>query len=302
MRSHARARSGFSLVEIITALVILAVIGVALTKMVVGQARSFQIDNGNRRARSASRNAMNILTTDLRMAQDRDAIDSIDATNNRWVDLKVPIAFGIVCEVNAGNAVLSVVPVDSFQTMSSKYGGYAVRSSTTGLYGYSEATSSDTVRTAADINSCRGTPKIGLDTFPIAGRFGKILQVSPAPPVGTVVGDPAFIYQHVRYGFDGSGIYPNRMGLYRTIRGRGNTDVLTEELIAPFDASARFYYYTNPWTYRDTVTKTAPANLNTIRGLQIYLPAQSSDTVPGARSPRKSTMTMAVFFKNVRVQ
>jgi prepilin-type N-terminal cleavage/methylation domain-containing protein len=301
MRSYSRERSGFSLVEIITALVILAVIGVALTKMVVGQARSFQIDNGNRRARTAGRNAMNILTTDLRMAQDFDALDSIDTANNRWIDLKVPVAFGIVCEVNAGNAVLSVAPVDSFQTASSKYGGYAVRNSTTGLFRYSKATSSDTV-TAVDVSRCQGTPKIGLDSMRVAGRRGAVVLVSPGPPVGTVAGDPAFIFQHVRYQFDTSGIYRYRYGLYRTIRGRGNTDRLTEELIAPFDASARFYYYTNPWTYRDTVTKTAPTNLNTIRGFQIYLPAQSSDTVPGARSPRKSTTRMAVFFKNTRVQ
>jgi prepilin-type N-terminal cleavage/methylation domain-containing protein len=301
MRSYARARSGFSLVEIITALVILAVIGVALTKMVVGQARSFQIDNGNRRARTASRNAMNILTTDLRMAQDFDAIDSIDTANNRWIDLKVPIAFGVVCEVNAGNAVLSVAAVDSFQTATSKYGGYAVRSTTTGLYGYSKATSSDTVQ-ATDVSRCQGGPKIGLDSFKVANRRGAVVLVSPGPPAGTVAGEPAFIFQHVRYQFDTSGIYRNRYGLYRTIRGRGNTDKLTEELIAPFDAAARFYYYTNPWTYRDTVTKTAPTNLNTIRGFQIYLPAQSSDTVPGAKSPRKSTTRMAVFFKNTRVQ
>ena len=75
------------------------------------------------------------------MAQDFDAVDSIDAVNNRWIDLKVPIAFGIVCEVNAGNAVISVAAVDSFQTASSKYGGYAVRNTTTGLYGYSSGTS-----------------------------------------------------------------------------------------------------------------------------------------------------------------
>jgi hypothetical protein len=274
---------------------------VALTKMVIGQARSFQIDNGNRRARTASRSAMNILTTDLRMAQDFDALDSIDTARNRWVDLKVPIAFGVVCEVNAGNAVIAVAAVDSFQTVSSKYGGYAVRSKTTGLYGYSRAGSSDTVQ-ATSVSRCQGGPGIGLDSMPIAGRRGAVLVVSPAPPVGTVAGDPAFVFQHVRYQFDTSGIYRNRYGLYRTIRGRGNTDVLTEELITPFDSTARFSYYTNPWTYRDTVTKTAPANLNTIRGLQIYLPAQSSDTVPGARSPRKSTMTMSVFFKNTRVQ
>ena len=301
MRRHAAARAGFSLVEILTALVIFGVIGVALTKMVIGQARSFQIDNGSRRARTTARSAMNILTTDLRMTQDVGAIDSIDTVNNRWVDLKVPTAFGIVCQVNAANIIIAIVAVDSFQTASSKYGGYAVRNPTTGSYQYTSAGSSDTIWTA-NVNSCRGGPQIFADTVRFSGRAGGVYEASGVPPAGATVGAPAFIYQHVRYQFDTSGIYPNRMGLYRTIRGRNNTDKLTEELIAPFASTARFRYYTNPWTYRDTVTKTAPANVNTIRGLQIHLPAQSSDTVPGARSPRTSTTTMSVFFKNVRIQ
>jgi prepilin-type N-terminal cleavage/methylation domain-containing protein len=301
MRPHTRARAGFSLVELITAIAILGIIGVALTKMVIGQTRNFQIDNGARRARTAGRSAMNILTTDLRMAQDFGAIDSIDTAKNRWVDLKVPVAFGIVCEKNAGNVVLSIVAVDSFQTASSKYGGYAVRNSTTGLYEYSKATSSDTIKTV-DPTRCHGVPAIYADTFPLAGRKGNVFIASPAPAAGATVGAPAFVYQSVRYQFDTSTIYSKRLGLFRKIRGRGNTDSLSEELIAPFDTTARFRYYTNPWKWHDTVTKTAPTDVNTIRGLQIYLPAQASDTVPGAKTPRKATTTMSVFFKNVRLQ
>ena len=300
-RAHTRARAGFSLVELVVAITILGIIGVALTKMVIGQTRTFQIDNGARRARMTGRNAMNILTTDLRMAQDYGSIDSIDTAKNRWVDLKVPIAFGIVCEKNAGNVVLSIVAVDSFQTASAKYGGYAVRNSSTGLYEYSRSTSSDTIKTV-DPSRCHGAPAIYADTFPLAGRKGNVFIASPAPQAGATVGAPAFVYQSVRYQFDTSTIYSKRLGLYRKIRGRGNTDSLSEELIAPFDTSARFRYYTNPWTTRDTVTKTAPADVNTIRGLQIYLPAQASDTVPGAKAPRTATTTMSVFFKNVRNQ
>jgi len=304
MRTHTRARAGFSLVELVVAITILSVIGVALSKMVIGQTRTFQIDNGARRARMTGRSAMNILTTDLRMVQDWGAIDSIDTVNNRWIDLKVPVAFGIVCEVNAGTVVLSIVAVDSFQTASSKYAGYAVRNPSSGLYAYSNATSSDTIK-ATNATRCHGgvgAPSIAADTFPFSGRRGNVYVASPAPPAGAVVGAPAFVYQSVRYQFDTSTVYSKRYGLFRKIRGRGNTDTLSEELIAPFEGSARFRYYTNPWKYRDTVTKTAPTDLNTIRGLQIYLPAQASDTVPGAKTPRKATTTMSVFFKNVRMQ
>jgi prepilin-type N-terminal cleavage/methylation domain-containing protein len=115
MRTHPRARRGFSLVEIITALTILSIIGVALTKMVLMQTRSFQYENAARRARAVPRSAMNIMVTDLRMVQDIGGLDSIDATNNRWVDLKAPIAFGVVCQLTGSSATIALVAVDSFQ-------------------------------------------------------------------------------------------------------------------------------------------------------------------------------------------
>jgi prepilin-type N-terminal cleavage/methylation domain-containing protein len=297
MRTHPRGRRGFSLVEIITALTILSIIGVALTKMVLMQTRSFQYENAARRARAVPRSAMNIMLTDMRMVQDIGGLDSIDATNNRWVDLKAPIAFGVVCKLSGSSAYLALVAVDSFQMASSKYGGYAVRTSA-GTYNYSPAGNSDTV-TVADASNCH-TPGYYSDTARIGGRTGTVVSVSPAPPAGAAVGAPAFIYQRVRYEFGPSGIYSNRYGLYRKITGRANTDSVKEELIAPFSSAARFKYFVNPSNYHDTASSAAPTNMNTIRGFQIYLPAESADTVPGHTAPQHAYTTTAVFFKNTR--
>lgn len=299
MRMPRRIRRGFSLVEIITALTILSIIGVALTKMVLMQTRSFQHENAGRRARTASRSAMNILITDLRMLQDIGGIDSVDVTNHRWIDVKVPIGFGFICEINATNAMVSMVAVDSFQTASSKYGGYAVRDAA-GTYTYRPAGTSDTIRSAPR-SKCVNAGIYG-DTATIAGRSGRVMAVQPAPPGTAAVGDPMFVWQSVRYHFDTSGIYSGRRGLYRTIRGLGNTDKLTEELIAPFNATARFSYFTNPPQTRDVATNTAPVDLNQIRGFRIYLPAESSDTVQGHTAPQRANTTTAVFFKNTRIQ
>lgn len=304
MPSSFRRRSGFSLVEIITALTILSIIGVALTKMILTQTRSFQHENSSRRARTTSRSAMNILATDLRMTQDIGGLDSVDAVNHRWIDVKVPIAFGIVCEVNAGGAVLGLVAVDSFQIAGSKYGGYAIRDRATSTYSYARAGSGDTIQTVPSTRCSNAG--VYSDTAVVAGRAGRSVVVSPAPPAGTTVGDPAFVWQHVRYEFASSQIYPtasgNRMGLYRRIRGRANTDSLREELVAPFNSTARFMYYTNPPAYRDTAVRTAPGNMNLIRGFKIYLPAESSDTLIGSAAPQRANATMSVFFKNTRVQ
>jgi prepilin-type N-terminal cleavage/methylation domain-containing protein len=304
MRTRRRSRRGFSLVEVITALTILGIIGVALTKMILTQTRSFQYENSSRRARTASRSAMNILASDLRMTQDVGGLDSVDVFQHRWIDLKVPVAFGILCQVNAGSAVIALVPVDSFQVASSKYGGYAVRNKAASTYAYARAGASDTIQVVPPA-PCR-TNGIFADTVRVGGRVGSVVSVSPAPPAGTVVGDPAFVWHHVRYQFASSSIYPDTtgrsLGLWRRLRGRANTDSLREELIAPFNKDARFNYYTNPPAYRDTALKVAPANMNLIRGFQIYLPAQSSDTLAGRKAPQRVNTTMSVYFKNTRVQ
>ena len=113
MRTHLRTRRGFSLVEIITALTILAILGVAMTKVMLSQTRGYQYDNGGRRSRTAARSAMNIMITDLRMTQDNGGVTYLDATNNRRVDVRVPIAFGVVCST-AGTSVIMAIAAGRF--------------------------------------------------------------------------------------------------------------------------------------------------------------------------------------------
>jgi prepilin-type N-terminal cleavage/methylation domain-containing protein len=302
MRRSSLGRRGFTIVEIITSLTIIAIIGLAMTKLVLGQTRSFQYDNGARRARAAGRSAMNILITDLRMTQDNGGVSAVDATNNRRIDVRVPTIFGFVCEKNAGNIVAALVPTDSFQLASSKYGGYAVRDSVSGNYTYVTASSSDTI-TAANVSRCHAAGvDIYADTTHVAGRLGRVVVMSPSPPGITGVGSPMFIWQTVTYEFKTSTIYPGRYGLYRTVRGKANSDTTSDELVAPFKSTARFSYYTqNPYATRDVPQTTAPGVLNNIRGFQIFLPAESSDTMPTRNTPQSANTTTAVFFKNTRV-
>jgi prepilin-type N-terminal cleavage/methylation domain-containing protein len=304
MRSHTRSRRGFSLVEIITALTILAIIGGAMTKMLLAQTRGYQYDSGGRRSRTAARSAMNIMITDLRMTQDNGGVTGLDATNNRKVDVRVPVAFGVVCTVGAGGVIMALAPVDSFQYASMRFGGYAVRNSTTGIYSYSAG---GTI-SAANVSNCHGAPAVYADTVTMGGRQGQVVQVTGTVPAGTVAGSMAMIWQQVRYVFDSSKVYSKRAGLFRIVSYGTTAD--TNELTAPFSWNARFKYYTTPMTRTttspivngDTAKATTPTDLNSIRGLQIYLAAESGDTVPGRTGPKKSPLTTAVFFKNTRTQ
>ena len=179
MRRHPRARRGFTIAEIIISLTIISIIGLAMTKLILGQTRSFQYDNGSRRARAAARSAMNILITDLRMTQDQGGVTAVDGTNNRRVTVRVPTVFGFVCELTGAGVVVSLVPTDSFQLASSKYGGYAVRDSTLGTYAYVTAGASDSMRTAGGGRCHGGSVNIYADTAPIAGRVGGVYLLSP---------------------------------------------------------------------------------------------------------------------------
>ena len=268
-----------------------------MTKMILAQTRGYQYDNGGRRSRTAARSAMNIMITDLRMTQDNGGVAYLDGTNHRRVDVRVPVAFGVVCNVTASQVVMALTPVDSFQLASIKYGGYAVRNSTTGIYSYVEGGGI----APASVSYCHsGGVDIYADTVTMGGRQGKIVHVSGAPPAGTVVGSMAMIWQKVEYLFDSSKVFNNRAGLYRIVTDASSAD--TSELIAPFSWDARFSYFTNPPQANDTATKTAPADLNTVRGIKILLAAEASDTVPGYTGPKKSPLTTAVFFKNTRNQ
>jgi prepilin-type N-terminal cleavage/methylation domain-containing protein len=298
-----RARRGFTIVEIITALTIVAILGIAMTKLVIGQARSFQLDNGSRKARAAARSAMNILITDLRMTQDNGGVTGLDATNNRRIDVRVPLVFGVVCEVNSNNVVLSLVPADSFQVANSKYAGFAIRQ-TSGIYANSVASSSDTIQATGSGRCHGGGVSRYADTITSNGRAGTVMLAGGVPPAGTLVGDLAFVYQTVTYEFKTSLMYPGGLGLYRTLRGRANQDTRSEELLAPFMTGSRFSYYTIPFQSLDRPTLTAPtaANYNTVRGFQITLAAQAPDTAVGRTTPKTATTTTAVFFKNTTVQ
>jgi len=79
MTTSPTLRRGFTLIEILVAMVIVAIIGAAFTKLLASQSRYFDQQTNIRKARSVARNSMNILLSDLRMVQDRGGIESAAA-------------------------------------------------------------------------------------------------------------------------------------------------------------------------------------------------------------------------------
>lgn len=286
-----RRRSGFSLIEIVICLVILGVLGTALTRLMLAQSRLYELQRGKRDARAIGRSSMNLLFSDLRMVHDgADAPGSVMLASPESLSVRVPYAVGLVCGNANSSTVVSMLAVDSTVRAMAKYAGYAWRNRLTKQYTYVPVT--DTVGnnpvSSQSVSTCISTAKIKTDT--VNTRFWGPTDVKPqSATAGTQPGAPIFFYQNVLYYFGASTRYSGRIGLYRKLEGRA-----AEELVSPFDAGARFKFFTRNI---DTSAVSPPAVLDSLVGVSLVLTGSSPSTMVG-RSAEKSRMETAVLFRN----
>jgi prepilin-type N-terminal cleavage/methylation domain-containing protein len=299
MISRLQARQGFTLVELLLSLVISAIIGTALIRLSLGQARFMDQQEAWRQARSVSRSGINRLLSDLRAVENGSAplaaVNGLQAAVAGGQDLTVavPYAFGILCGMAANVYTISLLPVDATMYAELGYSGFALRDKT-GAYTYS----------ASNTLTAGGTPALCLtalydqiNTVPTlnGSPAGTIVNVTrnagalmPLPDRGSIV----FLYRRVRYEFKASAALPGRIGLWRTTLDQGGN---TEELAAPFDATARVNFYVGN---NATAQAAVPADLKTVRGLELVLNGMSDRAPGGSAAPKTANMTTAVFFEN----
>jgi len=285
-------RRGFTLPEVLIGITLLGVIGAALVRLMVFQARTFEEQQSGREGRDASRGAVNIMLSDLRMVQkDSGGLDTASADGSRIV-LRVPVRFGLLCTVNAVDATASFLPVDSGVVAFSRPAGYAWRAAS-GRYSYVNFVSAADTPSTAAASVCTSAP-VNISTITMNGRSGSVMTMRPGTAVATV-GAPVFTWQWVTYEFAASNFIPGQRGLWRTIRGAAGTQ--SEEIAAPFDASARFRYYVGASA---TSTATPPTDLFLVRGLDLVLNGVSERNPRNRAARAVSEVTTAVFFENTR--
>ncbi len=275
------ARRGFTLVELLVAMVITSIVGVAVTKLFLSQARFYDLQSQMRRARFVSRTAVNAALSDLRMVEPTGGVVSVSPTT---VTLRVPYAVGIVCANGATQTTLSLWPVDSTLYATAGFSGYAWRD-TLGAYTYLEAGTSVVADNAAVCTAANVTVLAN----------GRVVAVKPALPASlpaaVAVGTPVFLFQRLTYAFLASTAMPGRTGLWRTVVGTAQTD----ELVAPFDSSAKFRFFV---VGADTAQSAAPSPLSNLRGLELDFNAQSDRAAEGTAALRQASAVTAVFFNN----
>lgn len=292
MRARASVRRGFTLVEIVITLTILGVVGAALVKLILVQTRFSQSQMALRSARSVSRSAMNIMLTDLRMVQDK---DGLRAASSDSVTVRIPVSFGLVCSTSGGTT-LSLIPSDSAMSAMGVYAGFAVRDSATGEYSYRDANLPMPFSSLTNGLATLCTAN-GISSVTFNGRSSRVVTLLDSPGGPANVGWPAFIYQQVTYKFAPSTAYPGRLGLWRLVKTADPALPVKDEIIAPFDASAKFRFYV---LNADAAQDAVPANLNDVRGLELVLAGSSNEALTANAQTKQATMVTGVFFKNRR--
>ena len=274
-------RSGFTLVEVLIAMVLTAVVGAAVTSIFINQSRFYDVQEKVSSARAISRAATNMMLSELRAVPTDEGMIAADADS---ITVRAPVALGVVCGLSGGLIHVSLLPVDSAvytQAASTGFAGYAWRTSTTD-YDYDDTAIQPGVGSTA---VCTANT---IKTFNGAGERGRVITL---PFVGTIPPTSAalLLYQRVTYKFAESDIVPGERGLWRRA-GNG----VEEELAAPFDETARFRFYTQG---SDVAQDAAPAPLNNTRGVELILTSRSER--PNDNGEHTLTpMTTAIFFRN----
>jgi hypothetical protein len=262
------------MVELLVAMTLLGIIGLSIVRTFTSQARFADLQSKRIDARAVSRAPINLLMSEARMVETG---SGVVAASTSSITLRVPVAMGIVCGTSGASTIMSLMPVDSVALASAAISGSAYRQ-TSGVYAYAEGA---TTVTAYSGNVCSNA-----SITQVSGGT----EVVVTPQLAAAVGTPAFLYQRIRYDFANSASYSGRIGLWRTLEASGTT----EEVAAPFDATAQFRFYRN----NSDTTDTAIPPLAQIRGFQLSLVGSSERARFGRVSPETARMQTAVFFMN----
>lgn len=273
-------RSGFTIAELLVGMVILAIIGMALSRVLVSQARYFSHQKTGNYARNVSRGPLNRVVSDLRMVE---ALGGVVSASDSAILVRVPYAMGVVCQKVNPYTHISLLPVDSAMYAAPGFSGYAWRGGD-GTYRYVE-TGPPTVA-VGDLTTCNNA-KIATLTADLA----KVIKITPALTDTASFGTPVFLYRRIKYEFKPSSSVPGTRGLWRTVMATGGT----EELSAPFNTASKFRFF----VMNSQVSQAAPpASLSTLRGIELLMNGMSERIPSGSTSKATATFTTAVFFKN----
>ncbi len=276
-----RARA-FTLAELMVAMVMAGIIGIALTRLVVNQARFVALQDGMMRARAGARAGFNVIMQELRSVTHGGLV----AAASDSLELRVPYAFGIACgQPSGGQQAILLMPYDSATFASATLSGVAWRDTTATWQFIAPAS---VTNPSASSTYCTSTSYVNPAISVPSGW--RVITVSPNDP-GTAPGSTMYLYQTIRYTIANSSELPGRLALWRTVVATGTR----EELVMPFDTSSRFSFLVGNHL---TMQASPPTPLDSVRGIRVRLTGQSEESPEGRSQPVKFDLTTDVLFVN----
>ncbi len=249
-----RNTRGFTLTELLVATIVMGILGVALTRILIGDSRFVSKVEAMMNARQVARAAMNTMGVELQMVSQ----GGLTAASRTRVRARVPYAFGILCDRlwNGSRWIrfAVLVPTDSLMYANATANGMAWRNASGDytFHGVSRVRPGD----LGQLDLCASE---GIRTNLPKSQFIR-MRISNDT---LTVGDVFYLYQDIRYRFSTSVEVPGRLGLWRRRSGD-----IWEELLTPFDPSSAFRFYV---AEGDTSRVAPPADLSTVTGLEMVL-------------------------------
>ena len=297
MNRHALVRRGFTLVELLLSLIVTAIVGAALVRMVLGQARFMDQQEAWRGARAVARGGVNRLASDLRMVEATNGVSAAVAGGQDFT-VRVPYAFGVICLAAGNTLTLSMLPVDSAMYNAPGHSGFAVRADD-GTYAYYTSTVLDGIPANIGVGNCTGvaapdkpiTTLASMNGSPAGNTITVTATAAFNPPVKK--GQIVFLYRRIRYQFKNSVALAGRTGLFRApVDAVGGPE---EEIATPFAATARVNFY----VLNNAVAQAAvPGTLGDIRGFELVLDGMSERAPQGSATYKTANVRTSVFFEN----
>jgi prepilin-type N-terminal cleavage/methylation domain-containing protein len=295
MNRHTLVRRGFTLVELLLSLIVTAIVGAALVRMVLGQARFMDQQEAWRGARAVARGGVNRLVSDLRMVEATNGVSAAVAGGQDFT-VRVPYAFGVICLAAGNTLTLSMLPVDSAMYNAPGHSGFAVRADD-GTYAYYTSTVLSAIPANVGNGNCTGVVAPDKPITTLASMNGSpagntitvtsTAAFNPAVKKGQIV----FLYRRIRYQFKNSVALPGRTGLFRAPVDGG----AEEEIATPFAATARVNFY----VLNNAVAQAGvPGTLGDIRGFELVLDGMSERAPQGSATYKTANVRTAVFFEN----
>lgn len=281
-------RAGFTIVELLVAMIVTAVLGAALIRTMISSSRFIDRVESGREARGTARAGLNLASSELRMVSAGTGIEAATATS---LTIRVPFRMGMACASTVGSPgvlVAALLPADTtIASTSLGYNGFAALE-TSGEYAYVNSVANPT---AGVVTTCTLAPA----SLTLVAGTSVMSMTGVTVPTAIPAGTPVVLWRRVRYEIAASTALPGRQALWRRQLNNLGAVTQSDEIAAPLEAASRFGFYIN--NSRRT-SDTVPTALGDLRGIELRLTGESVRTARGASRTEQSRVLSSIFFLN----